>query len=104
MTIHKHYNGHARELIPASDLPFGVLSQDFDYMIPTSNDDSGEALYVPRFFSYRGDWYDSQEFERAGEDMRKLGFHAIQGQSYFSAVAIRYTGDFSAVKVGYLHW
>ena len=104
MTIHKHYNGHARELITARDLPFGVLSSDFSYMIPTTEDNSGHELYNPRFFTYRGAWYDVQEFERAGEDIRKLGFHGVQGDSYFSAVVIRYTGDFSAVKVGFLHW
>jgi hypothetical protein len=109
MTTHthngtEHYlkcNGKPRELVAGYELPEGVHAEWFDY-VPAESDD----FFSTRFFEYRGSWYDTREFEhvRDGGIAKDLGFHGMQGESYFSAVLIRYTEDYESVIVGYLHW
>lgn len=104
-------NNVPRPLVAYFDLPINVSSQ-FDY-VPSSHmdDESNDDLYHPRFFEYRGSWYDSHEFEVSPSHIMLHGFNAWQAQSYFSAVGVRWfdhEGDLidggDSVVVGYMHW
>lgn len=98
-------NGHLRELLGWAELEHSVIGEWFgeDYQI------TGDDQYTPRFFSYRGAWYDSHEFERAGDDLKALGYDGVQTSSYFAAVALRYFDADGyqydgAVVVAHIHW
>jgi hypothetical protein len=92
-------NNHARELIPFADMP-EKARKDFDYVV-------GDDEYTPRFFCYRGEWYDVDEFVRivarkdyrggfaycADDDSALLRWDGIQTDTYFSGVVVRYVGD-----------
>lgn len=104
-TYYVKCNGHVRDLRAWAELEHSVIGEWFgeDYLT-----DECEQ-WTPRFFEYRGSWYDSHEFERAGDNLRALGFDGVQRESAFSAVALRYFdidgyeyGD--GVVVGYVHW
>lgn len=94
-------NRHARPLISWYELPTGERD-NFDYVEESER-------YDTRFFQYRGEYYDYYEFERAGDDVRALGYDGVQSQSYFSAVVVSYfdrdghelSGEIIA---GYIHW
>jgi len=96
MTMHTKTNGKERELRAAWQLPAGIHNKEFDYV-------SGEDSYSPRFFQYRGSWYDVCDGFMPTGNMPH-GVAAWQGESYFSAVGIRYTSDYEAVVVTYCHW
>jgi hypothetical protein len=104
-------NGHVRELKALYELPREIAESDFNYVGPC--DESNDEAYSRRFFNYRGSWYDVNEFEglAVGSELALRGWGACQGESYFSAVLIRYavewdgiTVDCDAVVVGYAHW
>lgn len=65
---------------------------DHDYVKEQERYDDG-----PRFFQYRGCWYDSYEFMRA-EHID--GWDGYMTDSFFSAVVIRFTEDGEEVIVG----
>jgi len=83
---------------------------DLDYV-----DDGFES--GPRFFRYKNAIYDTREFSsivpstavnphpmhcRVPEDSALIRFHAIQSDSYFSGVLIRYdTEEWNRVSVAY---
>lgn len=100
-TYHVKSNRIPRPLHMLADLPHAARAE-FDYV-------TGEDMFTPRMFEYRGAWYDTHEFERAGDDVHALGFNAWQTESAFSAVVVShfdregYEYDDSIV-VGYLHW
>jgi hypothetical protein len=105
-------NGHWYELKPLTELP-RKATREFDYV----RDE--EEHYTPRFFRYRGAWYDSHEFVRIVPRARQVDFEhgvsegspllqwgGIQTDSFFSGVVIRYEkdggdyGDWDRVQVG----
>jgi hypothetical protein len=119
-------NGHARPLLPYNQLPDEVGPKVFYYIGDEVDlDDNGDAdeLYNPRFFEYRGSWYDTQQFVRIETERTNsftiavekgnplLKWDGCQTESYFSAVLIRYpyewdgiTLDTDHIVVGYSHW
>jgi hypothetical protein len=90
-------NNQPRDLYSLAELPSGVAESDFDYV------ERGEDDYSPRFFPYRGSWYDTQDGFTVTGDMPS-GVEAWQAESYFSAVGIRYVEDYERVVVTYCHW
>lgn len=90
-------NHHARPLLSLAELPETERS-DFDYI-------DAEDHHAPRLFRYRGALYDLHEFiliRRASDstppsffhvvhdtESPLLDWHAIQTESYFSAVVVR---------------
>lgn len=90
-------NNIARDLHALWELPKDVASTDFDYL---DNDDDN---FTPRFFEYRGAWYDTNDGFMVTDNMPN-GVDAWQPQSYFSAVGIRYVEDYERVVVTYCHW
>lgn len=101
-------NGHLRELVGLAELPAGVAASEFDYVDADELAVTGED-WTPRFFNYRGGWYDTHEFERVGHDIAALGYDDWQTQSYFNCVAVGYFDADgyaydSAVRVAFIHW
>lgn len=103
-------NNKPRALVSLAQLPDGVHAEWFDYVDAAELAGTGED-HSPRFFCYRGSWYDSAEFELAPADIRRHGFDGVQTESYFSAVLLRYfdregnlIDDGDSVVVGYAHW
>ena len=99
--MHIKCNNQPRDLVMWHDLPDSEVA-DFDYL-PESERESF------RFFEYRGSWYDYNEFERAPDRFKALGFDGIQTESAFSAVIVKYfDADGNClddqVIVGYAHW
>lgn len=83
-------NHQYRNLQALADLPHSVRA-DFNY-VPM------EDGYYPRFFRYRGAWYDSQEFIEPAPE----GWHGFQSDTFFSGVLIRFSPDYEQVMVGTL--
>jgi len=90
-------NNVPRNLVCFHDLP-DTAQSDFDYV-------SGDDLYSPRFFSYRGAWYDTNEFMRfdyanafSGPQFAK--WDGYQSETFFSGIVVRYVDDFERVIVG----
>lgn len=104
-TYYVKCNWQTRELLSIAELPTGVFESEFSYIGTVTDDD----MYTPRFFNYRGSWYDTAEFETAPTRIKALGFDGYQTESYFSAVGLAYFDrdgyEFDgAVIVGYVHW
>jgi hypothetical protein len=90
-------NNQPRELLCFWDIPESAR-EDFDYV-------GEEERVSSRFFKYRGAWYDANEFQYVPASLPPnlafmRGWHGQQGESYFSAVLIRYSQDYEAVTVG----
>jgi hypothetical protein len=93
MAIEVTSNYQARQLVCFYDLPKKWQSE-FNY---TDEDDK----YSPRFFHYRGWFYDTHEFMRVESDMPFSNYwHGYQSDSFFSGVVIRYCNDYESVVVG----
>ena len=97
---HVTENRHARPLYALADIPRNDRER-FDYI------DAED--YSARLFSYRGAWYDAHGFERAGDDVRALGYDGVQAQSAWDAVVITYFDRNGyelddAVIVGRISW
>ncbi|MEV5068894.1 hypothetical protein MRBLMI12_000450 [Microbacterium sp. LMI12-1-1.1] len=113
-------NGHARELRTYSDLTPETRAH-FDYITLTEEDDEA---YTPRFFTYRGAWFDVQDFVVIESDANPSGmrtpfghvvsasspltrWHGIATDSHATATVIRWARDwdgqetYDAVVVGY---
>lgn len=116
-------NYHPRELVSYSDLPSAVALEQFSYLDRHEMEETGEG-YTPRFFSYRGWWYDTQDCatwsdrghygSNSSTDTRgplqRAGWHGFFGETYWSAVVFAYfndeemTGDdWSRVIVGHYY-
>jgi len=78
-------NNQPRELVAFEDLPESEC-EDF----------AGRDRFFPRFFCYRGAWYDVGEFVRA----EIASWDGVQSDTYFSGVLIRYVDDCERVIVG----
>lgn len=83
-------NNKPRELVTWHELPESQR-QWFDYI--GCEDDR----YSPRFFAYRGSWYDASEFMRVPTEREApqsgpslKGWDGIATDTYFSGVLIRY--------------
>lgn len=103
MTLTITTNGHYRELWSLAELNDPKIREEFDY-IGTADE------YGQRLFKYRGSWYDLQEFEpiRQYSQLRDANladkWDAIQTQSAFSALLVKYGPGYESVAVGYTHW
>lgn len=99
-------NNKPRHLLTLAELPRKVAEAEFDYV----TDD-----HAPRFFKYRGAWYDVGEFVRIAPRARAVGFehpaddgspllawHGVETNSYFTATLVRYAGE--SVIVGRAAW
>ena len=89
-------NGHERELVCFFELPESVRA-DFDYV-------DAEEQCSPRFFRYRGCWYDVNEFMAVNADRHApdsfaslAGWDGYQADTHFSAVLIRWGADCDSV-------
>ena len=84
-------NNKPRELHALCDLPISEIGQ-FDYV----DDDD---IFVPRFFQYRGEWYDTRDCEDiAGYRSPNLredvaDYHGAFSLTMWSAVLFRYVVD-----------
>lgn len=85
-------NNKPRELVTVYDLPTPELKRLFDYI-------QGEDVYSARLFAYRGEWYDTNEFVVANQEIFPK-WHGQQSESFFSGLVIRYTPDMEQVVVG----
>lgn len=126
-------NNHVRDLVSWNDLPSDDVRGEFAYVMAGLDPDDGltedgegpeDLCYTPRFFDYRGDWYDTNEFvviesEINPPGMRRPFAHTVpQGHelgrwagiatdSHSTAVVIRWGADWSGmvdyktVVVGY---
>lgn len=101
-------DGKTRELRSLAELDRAIAEENFAYVEASA--DNPEA-YRPRFFQFRGSWYDVNDGFNRVTDPIYSGWDGIQSQSYFDAVLIRYpfewdgiTVDYDSVVVGYTHW
>lgn len=87
-------NNRPRQLLEYHELPERIQA-DFDYV---DKEDPGGY----RFFCYRGNWYDTFEFQRiSGLSPLCVGrWTGYQSDSFFSGVVLRYANDFEEVIVG----
>lgn len=71
---------------------------EFDYLNWTGDDSEGA---MRSFFRYKGELYDLGDCMRV-EPMNSLcaGWDGYFGETYFSAVVVRYVDDFERVVVG----
>lgn len=71
---------------------------EFDYIDWLGDDSEGATR---QFFRYKGALYDLGDCMRV-EPMNSLctGWHGYYGESYFSAVVVRYVDDWERVIVG----
>ena len=60
-------NNHVRDLVSYADLPADAR-EEFNYILPDvfgdydGWQDAPDVVYDGRFFNYRGDWYDANDF------------------------------------------
>tara|TARA_Y100000361_G_C11161432_1_gene347619 strand:+ start:2427 stop:2705 length:279 start_codon:yes stop_codon:yes gene_type:complete len=83
-------NHHLRPVLYWHDLEASEQSELAD-----SYDDIEESS----FFRYRGQVYDLGEF-MLKQDPLLSAWDGVFGKSYFSAVLVKYSDDYEAVKVG----
>jgi len=85
-TIKIRTNHAWRPFVYRGDVPAKVLQSQFDHL---SEDDSLDG-----FFCYRGYWYHLSDFMRnTAENSPLKDWHGVAGDSYFSGVLIRVSGD-----------
>ena len=103
--LHIKQNGQEREVCMFGQLTEEVRAE-FDYI-------TEEEFHDNRFFNYRGSWYDLQDgFMPTPGNLATEGWHGVQGESYFSAVLVKYFdaddnylgNDGASIRVGYAHW
>ena len=90
-------NNKPRALLMWAELPEGIGESEFDYV-----DDADR--YAPRFFNYRGVWYDVVEFEYISDQPcyapLRGKWAAVQTESFFSGVVIRWHRGLESIIVG----
>lgn len=90
-------NNKPRMLLMWAELPEGIGGSEFDYV-----DDADR--YEPRFFNYRGTWYDVFEFEYISDQPCYAPFRGkwdgVQTDSFFSGIVLRWFDEFNSVIVG----
>ena len=95
-------NYHWRDLLCGHDLP-ELARSEFDYCLkPIDDDDDNQdgidGWYSPRFFHYRGWWYDVNEFQslhnrfhcQVARDDPMHAWQGYQSDSFFSGILVRY--------------
>ena len=96
---HVHANGHVRDLFPV------VYDDAVGWRRATEKE--AERFYQEGF-EYLGWVYSTSDFERAGSEIRALGFDGVATDSYFSAtVTTSFDRDgnlLDGVIVGRIHW
>lgn len=80
-------NHHPRAMWSFYDMPESIQQTEFDYV----TDELGK--HSPRFFKYRGEWYDAQEFMVCRGIEAFEGWHGYQSDSFFSGILIKLTED-----------
>lgn len=108
-------NNKPRELLHGWDLT-EAERKELDYIAPY-DDENAWCNETNRFFRYRGEVYDTNQFirivpmsEGAGfchgveDDSPLLKWDGIQTDSYFSGVVVRYAEDFESIVVGVATW
>ena len=92
-------NNIPRELVTFHDIP-KKSQPDFDYV-------TEDAQFEYRFIQYKGSWYDTYDTQciavnhgqfmgwtmAVEEDSPLAKWHAVIGESYFSGVLFRFTGE-----------
>ena len=93
MALEIRTNHHWKDLVSFYDLPTKA-QKDFDYI-------EEEERWSTRLFSYRGSWYDVNEFMRVWDQFPNefKAWHGYQSDSFFSGVLVRYSEDFEQVQV-----
>jgi len=90
-------NNKPRSLITWAELPEGIGESEFDYV------EDGDR-HEPRFFNYRGVWYDLFEFEYIYDQpcfaALRGKWTAVQTDSFFSGIVLRWFDKFNSVIVG----
>ena len=90
-------NNKPRVLLMWAELPEGIGESEFDYV------EDGDR-HEPRFFNYRGAWYDAFEFEYISDQPcyapLRGKWAAVQTDSFFSGIVIRFVSDDDLVIVG----
>ena len=90
-------NNKPRMLLMWAELPGGIGGSEFDYV------EDGDRHEL-RFFNYRGTWYDAFEFEYISDQPCYAPFRgkwaAVQSDSYFTGVVLRWFDEFNSVVVG----
>jgi hypothetical protein len=102
-------NNQRREVLSAWDLTESEL-REFDYIDDIENNGAN------RFVRFKGLVYDLNEFQRIGrrgENCTPFGFvdhcdnfrkwDAIQPDSYFSGIVVKYSEDFETVVMGWYY-
>ena len=84
-----------KKLLSASEFPKKFIDENFE----------GRKDHFPRFFEYRGQWWDVYEFDKLPENSRILpGWSRIFDTSYYTAIAIKFTDDLKHVIVAEVEW
>lgn len=104
--VHLHTNYHRRPVVALVDIPEAAQA-DFDYL-------TGDEREDWRIFEYLGAWYDLNDGFTDGRDVdwvRAAGFNALQTDSYFSGIVVRwfdedgtYMPHDGEIVVGRVHW
>lgn len=80
-------NNQVRELLASDEIPSKVMESEFDYV------DSDDLS--PRFFKYKGEYYDSHEFvvvsKNAPEEF--AGWEGQHSESAFSGLLLKFPED-----------
>lgn len=90
-------NNKPRPLVSWHDIPQNIAADWFDYVV---NEDD---RWTPRFFNYRGSWYDVNDGFEIADNMPR-GVDVWRTESVYSAVGIRYDAEYENVVVTYCHW
>ena len=91
-------NNHPRDLVSAIDTNEKLeakLRKEFDYI---TDEDWYEECF-DRFFCYKGQWYDVQDFEwlpsmwgiNAGS-LRNQGWQGVLHNAFYSGIVVKYAG------------
>lgn len=85
-----------RDLMSAHEISDDVRKEHFDYI---SEGDWYEDSHY-RFFKYKGEWYDIQEFTPIQDTTLAKDWDGVQHDTFFSATLIKYVNDLEQVICG----
>lgn len=104
-TVRITTNNRTRPLLSLVQVPAEVRESQFGYVADT---DDNEEAYTPRFFQFRGEWHDSNEFERSANSIAAQGYDGQQVTSAWDAIVLRYFDrdgyELDGVVVGHAVW
>ena len=86
-------NCHWRQFKYRDEVPAAILADQFDW---TNEDYEKHGDYSDGFILYRNVWYHLADFMNGGPD----GWHGSHGDSFFSGVVIRLSGDGETYQIG----